>query len=52
MCDISTADQELPAYLAKLVLRLNQGSDFWGRFFIYTGRTIRNLFGTNAQNAS
>jgi hypothetical protein len=30
-------DQELPAYLAKLVLRLNQGSDFWGRFFIYTG---------------
>lgn len=37
MCDISAADQELPAYLAKLVLRLNQGSDFWGRFFIYTG---------------
>ena len=32
-----TTDQELPAYLAKLVLRLNQGSDFWGRFFIYTG---------------
>ena len=37
-CDDNiTTEQELPAYLAKLVLRLNQGSDFWGRFFIYTG---------------
>lgn len=28
---------EFPAYLARLVLRLQQGSDFEGRFYIYTG---------------
>ena len=28
---------EFSAYLARLVLRLNQGSDFDGRFFIYVG---------------
>ena len=37
MCDGVSENQELPAYLAKLVLRLNQGSDFFGRFFIFTG---------------
>ena len=38
LCDkTTTSEQELPAYLAKLVLRLNQGSDFWGRFFIFAG---------------
>lgn len=37
MCDKVSTEDELPAYLAKLVLRLNQGSDFWGRFFIFTG---------------
>jgi hypothetical protein len=28
---------EFPAYLARLILRLQQGSDFNGRFYIYTG---------------
>ena len=40
-CDTSTnseetISQEFPAYLARLILRLQQGSDFLGRFYIYT----------------
>lgn len=39
LCDpeqCSAVDVELPAYLAQLCIRLVQGSDFLGRFFIYT----------------
>lgn len=37
-CDATyrpTATQEFPAYLAQLVVRMHQGADFTGRFFIY-----------------
>ena len=37
MCDERSAKAEFPIYLARLILRLQQGSDFLGRFFIYWG---------------
>lgn len=37
MCDQVSSNSEFPVYLAKLVLRLQQGSDFLGRFYIYWG---------------
>ena len=38
MCDPSQCGEgfELPIYLAQLCIRLTQGADFMGRFFIYT----------------
>ena len=37
MCDPSgCSGSELPVYLAQLCIRLTQGADFFGRFFIYT----------------
>lgn len=39
MCDLSQecgAGVELPVYLAQLCVRLTQGADFLGRFFIYS----------------
>lgn len=37
LCDPhSCAGAELPVYLAQLCIRLTQGADFFGRFFIYT----------------
>ena len=37
MCDDRDKNTEFPIYLARLILRLQQGSDFLGRFFIYWG---------------
>jgi len=38
-CNDDCADEsvEFPAYLARLCIRLQQGSDFMGRFFLYVG---------------
>jgi hypothetical protein len=33
----ATTNLEFPAYLARLVIRIQQGADFIGRFFIYEG---------------
>ena len=33
--DTHTSDPEFPFYLAQLVIRLQQGADFAGRFYIY-----------------
>ena len=35
--DDATPSLEFPAYLARLVIRIQQGADFTGRFFIYKG---------------
>lgn len=35
--DCSDLSVEFPAYLARLCIRLQQGSDFMGRFFLYVG---------------
>jgi len=34
---------EFPVYLAQLCIRLVQGADFWGRFFIYKGDQANNV---------
>ena len=37
-----TTNCEFPAYLARLVIRIQQGADFIGRFFIYKGSVQEN----------
>ena len=34
---------EFPVYLSQLCIRLVQGADFWGRFFIYKGNELNNI---------
>ena len=40
--------RELPLYLAQLCIRLTQGADFLGRFFIYRGRDEDPRFSENS----
>ena len=40
--DTHTADPEFPFYLAQLIIRLQQGADFDGRFYIYKSSTSVN----------
>ena len=40
--ECKTNSIEFSVYLAQLVLRLQQGSDFFGRFFIYAGQHARD----------
>ena len=44
LCDLDTDcnEVEFPAYLAQLCIRLNQGADFFGRFFVYRGMPREN----------
>lgn len=44
LCDdsITSVEVEFPAYLARLVLRLQQGSDFLGRFVLFEGEDVSN----------
>tara|TARA_R100000655_G_scaffold6119_2_gene17995 strand:+ start:1688 stop:2554 length:867 start_codon:yes stop_codon:yes gene_type:complete len=47
-----TYNQEFSVYLARLLMRLNQGSDFFGRFFMYreSGGSSNNVwYEANAQ---